>query len=98
MKYIEHNLDGTITITGEDDAPIVPSTITKVQAMKQMKFESLWVGFKTFINEEVNEEANDEWMLATELQREHEFTLAFGMVVNKTSAEIDTFFIEASGR
>ena len=94
MKTLTINLDGTRTATGVADAPIVPSAITKVQAMKQLKALSKWTTFKTVLA--TNQDAQDEWDLATELQRANPFVAMLTPALNMTAGDIDTLFIEAS--
>ena len=94
MKTFHKNIDGTVTITGQADAPVVPSAITKVQAMKQLKALNKWITFKTVLA--TNQDAQDEWDLATELQRANPFVAMLAPALNMTNADIDTMFINAS--
>ena len=73
---------------------IVPSAITKVQAMKQLKILNKWITFKTVLA--TNQDAQDEWDLATELQRANPFVAILAPALNMTNAELDTMFINAS--
>ena len=94
MKTILIKRDGTRTITGQADAPVVPDAISRVQAMKQLKALSKWTTFKTVLA--TNQDAQDEWDLATELQRANPFVAMLAPALNMTNADIDTMFINAS--
>ena len=99
--YIGKNLitstqlaDATAKATINKNTPVVPSAITKVQAMKQLKALSKWTTFKTVLA--TNQDAQDEWDLATELQRANPFVAMLAPALNMTNAELDTMFINAS--
>ena len=94
MKILTVFPDGTRTVTGVADAPVVPDAISRVQAMKQLKALSKWTTFKTVLA--TNQDAQDEWDLATELQRSNPFVAMLAPALNMTNADIDTMFINAS--
>lgn len=77
----------------------VPQSITKVQAMRAMKQTdidpntgaSMWDSFKALLA--YNTDANDEWLLAPDLQRNHPLVIALAPSLGKTEAQIDDLFI-----
>lgn len=80
----------------------VPQSISKVQAMRAMKQTdidavagtSMWTGFQALLAS--NADANDEWVLALDLERNHPLVLALTPALGKTDAQIDELFILAS--
>ena len=72
----------------------VPSQITKLQAMKQMKVIGKWETFKAFLA--ADEDINDEWLLSDNLNRTYPLVLGVGQLFEYDADELDTFFIEAS--
>lgn len=84
---------GGMFITPSQASPI-PQSITRIQAMKVMKSMGLWDTFKAVIAS--NQDAQDEWDLATELQRSNEFVLALMPILNLTSEQLDELFTQAS--
>lgn len=75
-------------------APSMPQSITRIQAMKVMKSMGLWDTFKAVIAS--NQDAQDEWDLATELQRSNEFVTQLMPALNLTSEQLDAMFIQAN--
>lgn len=72
-----------------------PKVISRVQAMKAMKQTgTLWADFNALLA--ANQDAKDEWDLATELQRNHTFTLQLSPALGLTSADLDNLFQLAS--
>lgn len=96
---------GTVSDVVDGDFPPivipleVPQSITKVQAMRAMKQTdidpntgaSMWDSFKALLASNVD--ANDEWLLALELQRNHPLVLQITPALGKTDAQIDDLFI-----
>ena len=54
----------------------------------------LWETFKAVLAS--NQDAQDEWDLATSLDRNNEFVLALMPVLNLTDAQLDELFVQAS--
>ena len=71
----------------------VPQTITKLQAMKQMKAIGKWEAFKTVLAND--DDVNDEWVLSDNLNRTYPLVLGIGQLFGFTDADMDNFFIEA---
>lgn len=70
----------------------VPHSITRVQAMKAMKATgALWSDFNTILDS--NQDAKDEWSLATELQRNNEFVGMLAPVLGLSDIQIDELFV-----
>lgn len=74
--------------------PSVPQSITRIQAMKILKSMGLWETFKSVLSS--NQDAQDEWDLATELQRSNEFVTQLMPVLNLTDTQLDDLFTTAS--
>ena len=72
----------------------IPQTITKLQAMKQMKVIGKWEAFKTIIAND--EDINDEWVLSDNLNRSYPLVLSVAQLFEFSESDIDNFFIEAS--
>ena len=72
----------------------VPQTITKLQAMKQLKTIGKWEALKAILAS--NEDINDEWLLSDNLNRSYLLVLQMAQALNLTDEEVDTLFIEAS--
>lgn len=72
---------------------LVPKSITKVQAMLQLKALSLWSTFAAFLAS--NADANDIWMLALSVDRDNAFIPVIAAVVGWDDVATDNFFIEA---
>lgn len=105
FEYQEvHEDDGFVARIGDDfiggmfitpsSIPSVPQSITRIQAMKVMKSMGLWDTFKAVIAS--NQDAQDEWDLAIQLDRGNEFVTALMPVLNLTSEQLDELFIQAS--
>lgn len=73
---------------------VVPKAITKVQAMKALKAAQLWDAFKTALASNVD--AQDEWELALELQREHPFVIGLASTLTLSETQLDDLFIQAA--
>lgn len=86
--------NNTVSYIATPKEVLTPFSITRVQAMKQMKVLGLWENFKTILAS--NEDAQDEWDLATLLEREHEFIAMLAPALGLSEADIDNLFIEAS--
>ena len=79
----------------------VPQSITKVQAMRAMKQidvdavagTSMWTNFQSLLAS--NADANDEWVLALDLQRNNQFVRTLTPALGKTDAQIDDLFVLA---
>lgn len=83
----------TLALQAIEDAK--PKVVSRVQAMKAMKLTgTLWVDFNTLLGS--NQDAKDEWDLATELQRNNDLTLALSATLNLTSTDLDDLFQLAS--
>lgn len=74
--------------------PAIPQSITRIQAMKVMKSMGLWDTFKAVIAS--NQDAQDEWDLATELQRSNKFVAQLMPALSLTSEQLDSLFVQAS--
>lgn len=72
---------------------LVPQSITKVQAMLQLKALGLWDTLKTFLS--ANEDANDIWVLAISVDRNNSFVPIIAQVVGWDEVQTDNFFMEA---
>lgn len=72
----------------------VPQTITKLQAMKQMKNIGKWEVFKVVLAND--EDINDEWILSDNLNRAYPLVLRVAQLFEFSDEDMDTFFIEAS--
>lgn len=107
VQLIERNLNGEEWAYGEfatidadmlvSDKAVevgVPQTITKLQAMKQMKVIGKWETFKTVLASD--EDSNDEWLLSDNLNRTYPLVLGIGQMFEFTDTDLDNFFIEAS--
>jgi hypothetical protein len=71
---------------------LVPQTITRVAAMKAMKATgALWSDFNAILD--LNQDAKDEWSLATELQRNNEFVGMLSPALGLNDIQIDELFI-----
>lgn len=81
-------------ILAEANKKEVPQTITKLQAMKQMKVIGKWEEFKTVLAND--EDVNDEWLLSDNLNSTYPLVLGIGQLFGFTDDDMDTFFIEAS--
>ena len=75
-------------------AKTVPKQITKVQGMRAMKNQGLWQTFKTVIK--TDEDAEDEWILATALERDNPFVAALAPALGLTESETDALFVLGS--
>ena len=76
-------------------ASLVPQSITKLQAMKAMKQTgTMWVDLKVLLAS--SEDANDEWTLALNLDRQNDFVVSIGLALSKTEQELDDLFTLAS--
>ena len=72
---------------------VIPITsITKIQAMRQLKSMNLWTQFQTILSS--NSDANDEWTLALSLEFSDPFTAQIGSALGVT--DMQTLFNEAS--
>jgi len=71
-----------------------PQTITKLQAMKQLKVLKLWSKFQNILAN--NADANDVWLLALNLDRKDPLVANIGKSLNLTDTDIDNLFAEAS--
>jgi hypothetical protein len=71
----------------------IPQTITKLQAMKQLKVINKWDTMKAMLAQ--NEEINDEWMLSDNLNRSYPLVLKMAKGMGFNDEELDIFFIEA---
>lgn len=77
----------------------VPNSITKVQAMRAMKNTdvdialgtSMWTAFKALLS--TNTDANDEWTLALDLDRNHPLVVSLAPTLGKTEAQLNDLFI-----
>jgi len=78
-------------ITGIEYIDSVPQQLSKVQAMKALKEKGIWESFKTVVAS--NEDANDEWMLSTKLERNHGFVESLAPALNLTGEDLDELFI-----
>lgn len=107
LDFMPNLIDGSIGCIGwkyengeliEPPKPIVPievpQTITKIQAMKQMKVIGKWETFKTVLASD--EDINDEWLLSDNLNRTYPLVLGIGQMFEFTDTDLDNFFIEAS--
>ena len=92
-ESIDYTTD-TVSYVATPIAPVVPASITRVQAMKQLKVLTKWTVFKAVLA--TNVDAQDEWDLATELQRGNPFVAMLAPALNMTDADLDNLFIEAS--
>lgn len=72
----------------------IPQTITKLQAMKQMKNIGKWEAFKVVLAND--EDINDEWILSDNLNRAYTLVLRVAQLFEFSDEDMDTFFIEAS--
>lgn len=85
-------------INGEliEPTPIieVPQTITKLQAMKQLKAIDKWNALKVVLAS--NEDVNDEWVLSDNLNRTYPLVLGMAQALDISDEELDTLFVEAS--
>ena len=73
---------------------MVPQTITKLQAMKQMKAIGKWEAFKAILAS--NEDLNDEWGLSLNLDRSYPLVIGVAQLFEFTDVDMDNFFIAAS--
>ena len=73
-------------------APIQITSITKIQAMRQLKSMNLWANLQTILAS--NADANDEWTLALSLEFSDPFTAEIGTALG--IADMQTVFNEAS--
>ena len=77
----------------------IPQSITKIQAMRAMKqtdvttTSTMWTSFQALLASNVD--ANDEWVLALDLQRNHPLVLTLTSALGKTDIQIDDLFILA---
>lgn len=71
----------------------VPRTITKLQCMKQLKKIGKWQALKQLL--EANEDANDEWILSDDINRNYPLTQSMGEALELSEEEIDDLFREA---
>lgn len=77
--------------------PIIENTpdfITKLQAMKILKERNLWESVKAILAS--NEEANEEWMLSSELNRHYPLIQNMAEVLSLSDDDLDDIFIKAS--
>ena len=72
----------------------VPQTITKLQAMKQLKVIDKWNTLKAILASD--EDVNDEWVLSDNLNRTYPLVLGMAQALGISDEELDTLFIEAS--
>ena len=94
------NADGTTELfdfrTPEEIAQQIedakPKSITKIQAMRQLKSMNLWTQFQTILAS--NADANDEWTLALSLDISDPFIAEIGTALGIT--DMQTLFNEAS--
>jgi hypothetical protein len=105
FEYSESHEDDTIVarigdsyINGKFITPpivsIVPQSITRIQAMKAMKNIGIWETFKNVLAS--NQDAQDEWDLATELRRDNEFVQMLIPALNLSNKQFDELFNQAS--
>ena len=73
-------------------APIKITSITKIQAMRQLKSMNLWATLQTILAS--NADANDEWTLAISLEFSDPFIAQIGSALGIT--DMQTLFNEAS--
>ena len=92
-KYKQWVKDGGVPEFVEAEV-LVPQSITKIQAMLQLKVLNLWDIFKLFLAE--NSDANDVWMLALSVERDNSFVPIMAQVVGWNKVQTDNFFIEAA--
>lgn len=88
----EHYVDGKFVTPYV--APSVPTSITKVQTMLQLKALGLWETFKAFLAS--NDDANDIWVLAVSVDRDNSFVPIIAQVVGWDDSQTDNFFIEGA--
>ena len=94
------NVDGSTEIfdfrTPEEIAQQIedakPKSITKIQAMRQLKSMNLWANLQTILAS--NADANDEWTLALSLEFSDPFIAQIGSALGIT--DMQTLFNEAS--
>lgn len=77
-----------------EETTYIPQTITKLQAMKQMKAIGKWEAFKTVLAND--EDVNDEWLLSDNLNRTYPLVLDIGQLFGFTDEDMANFFIEAN--
>lgn len=92
-KYKQWVKDGGVPEFVEAEV-LVPQSITKIQAMLQLKVLNLWDIFKLFLAE--NSDANDVWMLALSVERDNSFVPIMAQVVGWNKVQTDNFFIKAA--
>lgn len=71
----------------------VPRTITKLQCMKQLKKIEKWEAFKALL--EASPDANDEWILSDDINRNYPLTKQMGEALGLSEEELDDLFREA---
>lgn len=74
--------------------PIQVTSITKVQAMRQLKSMNLWTEFQAMLSS--NTDANDEWILALSLDINDPFVQSLAPILGITIDDLQTLFNEAS--
>jgi hypothetical protein len=105
FEYYESHEDDTLVARIGDDyidgkfitpsiVPIVPQSITRIQAMKAMKNIGIWETFKNILASD--QDAQDEWDLTIELNRNSEFVLMLIPKLNLTTEKFDELFNQAS--
>jgi hypothetical protein len=73
---------------------LIPKVISKIQAMRAMKATgTLWVDFNTLLSS--NQDAKDEWDLATELVYDNPFVLQLASALELSSLQLENLFILA---
>ena len=77
-------------------AKVVPQSITKLQAMKQLQKIEKWTQLKAILAEPANEDINDEWILSNDLNRSYPLVAQMAAALELSENEVDNLFIEAS--
>lgn len=70
------------------------TSITKLQAMRQLKSMNLWTQFQTMLSSNID--ANDEWTLALSLDINDPFVQSLAPALNITADQLQALFNEAS--
>ena len=94
-KVSKEKIDAALILKEQKEKELsVPSVITKLQAMKQLKAIGRWEEVKALLSS--NDEINDEWILSNELNRKYPLIISMGTALGLTQEDLDNIFIQAS--
>ena len=89
-------IDDTVqyVYTTEEIVPVVPTEVTKIQALRAMRDFGIWDTVKTLIN--ANTTLSEDWDAATSIPRNDEIIVNLAAGLALTEGQLDGLFIAAS--